>query len=169
GYAHMSGFASGLSNGRKVRQGDVIGYVGSTGRSTGAHLHFEVYEDGERIDPYQMQALNEGSTGEGYFAEDSAGGSVALKTGGSKTADDSDLSFFETANQTIAIAGDTLAVATESVIAMAEDLARSDTGRQITAWGGQARDAFEKEVLTPLDLEKLFDGFGEEAADVSAD
>ena len=40
-YGHMSRFASGLRKGQKVRQGDVIGYVGSTGVSTGPHLHYE--------------------------------------------------------------------------------------------------------------------------------
>ena len=50
-YAHLSEFASGLGPGTHVRKGEVIGYVGSTGRSTGPHLHYEMYFDGERIDP----------------------------------------------------------------------------------------------------------------------
>jgi murein DD-endopeptidase MepM/ murein hydrolase activator NlpD len=54
GYAHLSGYADGLWSGRRVRQGQVIGYVGSTGRSTGPHLHYEVYVDGERVDPYDL-------------------------------------------------------------------------------------------------------------------
>jgi murein DD-endopeptidase MepM/ murein hydrolase activator NlpD len=49
-YAHMSSFA--VSAGEYVTQGQVIGYVGSTGNSTGNHLHFEVYVDGYRVDPY---------------------------------------------------------------------------------------------------------------------
>lgn len=50
-YAHMSGFA--ISDGATVNQGDVIGYVGSTGNSTGPHLHFEVRVNGATTDPKQ--------------------------------------------------------------------------------------------------------------------
>jgi murein DD-endopeptidase MepM/ murein hydrolase activator NlpD len=50
-YAHMSGYAAGLAVGRRVRQGDVIGYVGSTGLSTGPHLHYEVHQNDKPIDP----------------------------------------------------------------------------------------------------------------------
>ncbi|MGI9494329.1 MAG: M23 family metallopeptidase [Geminicoccaceae bacterium] len=50
-YAHLSDFAPGLGAGMYVRKGEVIGYVGSTGRSTGPHLHYEMYFGGERIDP----------------------------------------------------------------------------------------------------------------------
>jgi murein DD-endopeptidase MepM/ murein hydrolase activator NlpD len=53
-YAHMSRYAPGLLNGSRVRQGDVIGYVGSTGRSTGPHLHFEILENDNRINPMQV-------------------------------------------------------------------------------------------------------------------
>ena len=54
-YAHMSRFASGLAAGARVRQGEVIGYVGSSGRSTGPHLHYEVLVNGERIDPQSLR------------------------------------------------------------------------------------------------------------------
>ena len=48
-YAHMSGFA--VSAGETVNKGDVVGYVGSTGDSTGAHLHFGVLSGGSFVDP----------------------------------------------------------------------------------------------------------------------
>jgi murein DD-endopeptidase MepM/ murein hydrolase activator NlpD len=53
-YAHMSRFAPGLKKGAKVSQGDVIGYVGSTGWSTGAHLHYEFRVGGEAKDPSKL-------------------------------------------------------------------------------------------------------------------
>jgi murein DD-endopeptidase MepM/ murein hydrolase activator NlpD len=50
-YAHMSSFAGGMGPGSHVRKGDIIGYVGSSGRSTGAHLHFSVIVSGQFVDP----------------------------------------------------------------------------------------------------------------------
>ena len=50
-YAHLGGFAETLRQGARVRRGEAIGAVGSTGRSTGAHLHYEVLVDGRRVDP----------------------------------------------------------------------------------------------------------------------
>jgi len=48
-YAHMSKFAT--AKGRKVKRGDLIGYVGNTGRSVGPHLHYEVLKDGKHVNP----------------------------------------------------------------------------------------------------------------------
>ena len=50
-YAHMSKFAKGLSKGDRVSQGEVIGYVGCSGRCTGPHLHYEVLVDNTQVDP----------------------------------------------------------------------------------------------------------------------
>ncbi len=54
-YAHMHKFASGIRSGKRVRQGQVIGYVGSTGRSTGPHLHYEVRLRNKPINPKRMR------------------------------------------------------------------------------------------------------------------
>ncbi|MBB4211491.1 murein DD-endopeptidase MepM/ murein hydrolase activator NlpD [Rhodothalassium salexigens DSM 2132] len=53
-YAHMSRFARGLHAGKRVTQGEVIGYVGATGRVTGPHLHYEVIRDGKRVNPMTL-------------------------------------------------------------------------------------------------------------------
>jgi murein DD-endopeptidase MepM/ murein hydrolase activator NlpD len=54
-YGHMSGFAPGMGPGRRVQQGDIIGYVGSTGMSTGPHLHYEVHLNAKPIDPLSLK------------------------------------------------------------------------------------------------------------------
>jgi murein DD-endopeptidase MepM/ murein hydrolase activator NlpD len=53
-YAHLDRLAEGIQNGAAVTKGQIIGYVGSTGRSTGPHLHFELYKDQQYIDPLSV-------------------------------------------------------------------------------------------------------------------
>lgn len=55
-YGHMNGFAKGIRPGTRVKQGQIIGYVGSTGRSTGPHLHYEVIRNGKRVNPLTIKA-----------------------------------------------------------------------------------------------------------------
>ncbi len=54
-YAHLSRFSKGLKRGSSVRQGEVIGYVGTTGRSTGPHLHYEVYVGGKPVNAMTLK------------------------------------------------------------------------------------------------------------------
>lgn len=54
-YAHQSSFAKGIQKGSRVRQGQIIGYVGSTGLSTGPHLHYEVRINGTAVDPLRVR------------------------------------------------------------------------------------------------------------------
>ncbi|USG60691.1 peptidoglycan DD-metalloendopeptidase family protein [Sneathiella marina] len=54
-YAHMKKFAKGVRKGSRVKQGQIIGYVGTTGRSTGPHLHYEVHRGGKQINPLSVK------------------------------------------------------------------------------------------------------------------
>ncbi len=54
-YAHLKNFAKGIKKGKKVRQGQVIGYVGSTGMSTGPHLHYEVIVNGKKVNSQKLK------------------------------------------------------------------------------------------------------------------
>jgi murein DD-endopeptidase MepM/ murein hydrolase activator NlpD len=54
-YAHLKSYKKGISSGVRVKQGDVIGYVGSTGKSTGPHLHYEIIVNGVQINPATLK------------------------------------------------------------------------------------------------------------------
>jgi len=54
-YGHLEKFADGIRTGVTVRKGQIIGYVGSTGRATGPHLHFEFYKDQQYVDPLSVE------------------------------------------------------------------------------------------------------------------
>lgn len=89
-YAHLSRYASGLKPGRKVRQGEVIGYVGSTGASTGPHLHYEVYVDGKPLNAMSLKLPTGRKLGEepAMLAEfrEYKGSIDTLRTGGTSGA-----------------------------------------------------------------------------------
>lgn len=89
-YAHMSRFAN-ISEGNRVKQGQVIGYVGSTGASTGAHLHYEVRQNEEQVNPVSKQFnLANGLTGKQLeafkTAKQSAANAVAALAAGKEVA-----------------------------------------------------------------------------------
>jgi murein DD-endopeptidase MepM/ murein hydrolase activator NlpD len=55
-YGHMSRFASNVKSGTRVKQGQIIGYVGATGLASGPHLHYEVHKDGKQINPTNVDS-----------------------------------------------------------------------------------------------------------------
>jgi murein DD-endopeptidase MepM/ murein hydrolase activator NlpD len=87
-YGHLSAFAPGVSAGTRVQRGQVIGFVGNTGRSTGAHLHFEVINNGQAIDPLAFpqtkRARLQGADLERFrkLVRQSEAGSLLISVGG---------------------------------------------------------------------------------------
>ncbi|MCG7552232.1 M23 family metallopeptidase [Pseudoalteromonas sp. Of11M-6] len=71
-YAHLNGFANGLKNGTRVKQGDVIGYLGNTGLSQARHLHYEVHKDGKAINPLTLKQPKNTKLSDTQFDEFSA-------------------------------------------------------------------------------------------------
>ena len=58
-YAHLAGFAKNIREGKRVKQGDIIGYVGTTGRSTGPHLHYEIIFRNKQVNPLKVRMPKE--------------------------------------------------------------------------------------------------------------
>jgi murein DD-endopeptidase MepM/ murein hydrolase activator NlpD len=68
-YAHLSAFGKGIKAGTRVVQGQVIGYVGSTGLSTGPHLHYQIRQNGSLVNPLTVEFPPGESIGEGHQEE----------------------------------------------------------------------------------------------------
>jgi murein DD-endopeptidase MepM/ murein hydrolase activator NlpD len=96
-YGHMSAFAKGMEPGKRVRQGQVIGFVGSTGMSTGAHVHYEIMVNGRFVDPMRIK-LPRGRSLEGPLMaafekeRDRLDGQMSNRNGGARVSEAGPLS-----------------------------------------------------------------------------
>jgi len=96
-YAHLEQYAPGLRVGRRVRQGDLIGRIGTTGRATGPHLHYEVLVAGQQVDPLAVSPIVSAHASDSSAPGPDAGSEGELGIGGPNTsAEDA-----ETANSTL--------------------------------------------------------------------
>ena len=77
-YAHMSRFGANMYRGARVNQGEVIGYVGMSGRATGPHLHYEVHVNGTQVNPMSVN-LPTGRTLDGKLLADFKKGQSKIK------------------------------------------------------------------------------------------
>jgi murein DD-endopeptidase MepM/ murein hydrolase activator NlpD len=68
-YGHLSGFGKGIRQGQPVRQGQVVGYVGSTGLSTGPHLHYEIHKLGSAVNPMKLNPPRHSPVKQAYMAD----------------------------------------------------------------------------------------------------
>jgi murein DD-endopeptidase MepM/ murein hydrolase activator NlpD len=68
-YGHLSGFGKGIRSGAPVRQGQVVGYVGSTGASTGPHLHYEVRKNGSAVNPFKLNPPRRSPVKQAYMPQ----------------------------------------------------------------------------------------------------
>jgi murein DD-endopeptidase MepM/ murein hydrolase activator NlpD len=84
-YAHLERYAPGLRPGRRVRQGDLIGRVGSTGRATGPHLHYEVLVAGRQVDPLAVAPVVRAPAADPAVPDAEAGSEGELAIGGPTT------------------------------------------------------------------------------------
>jgi murein DD-endopeptidase MepM/ murein hydrolase activator NlpD len=103
-YGHMSAFAKGLEVGKQVRQGQIIGFVGSTGQSTGPHVHYEILVNGRFVDPMRIKLPRgrslEGPLMAGFEKErDRLDAMMANRNGGARISDASPMRVQQVSNR----------------------------------------------------------------------
>jgi murein DD-endopeptidase MepM/ murein hydrolase activator NlpD len=103
-YGHMSAFAKGLEVGKQVRQGQIIGFVGSTGQSTGPHVHYEILVNGRFVDPMRIKLPRgrslEGPLMTGFEKErDRLDAMMASRNGGARISDASPMRVQQVSNR----------------------------------------------------------------------